>query len=131
MARDVHKQTGDRVVFVTRKKHQPGGGIYYYEVCIRQLIFKFCMNGISQVVGDWAYYTILVDLPKYMNDVLHVSIRDNGVLTSLPWAMFMLVSVSAGFGSDRLIASGCLTVTNTRKLLVTICEYIQHSRMSI
>lgn len=25
MARDVHKQTGDRVVFVTRKKHQPGG----------------------------------------------------------------------------------------------------------
>lgn len=80
------------------------------------------------MVGDWAYYSILIDLPKYMNDVLHVSIKDNGMLTSLPWAMFMLVSVSSGFLSDRLIASGRLSITNTRKLLVTICEYCIYFR---
>lgn len=75
------------------------------------------------MVGDWAYYSILVDLPKYMNDVLHVSIKNNGILTSLPWAMFMTVSVTAGYFSDKLIASGRLSITNTRKLLVTICEF--------
>lgn len=86
------------------------------------LLVAFKIDKKFQTIGDWAYYSVLIDLPKYMNDVLHVSVKDNGILTALPWAMFMFLSISSGFISDRLTSTGRLSMTNARKLLVTICE---------
>lgn len=77
---------------------------------------------LSLVLGDWAYYIVLIDLPKYMHDVLHVSIKDNGMYTSLPWAMFIVIALSSGLLSDKLISSKRLSISNTRKLMVAICE---------
>lgn len=73
-----------------------------------------------QVVGDWAYYVILINLPRYMNDVLHVSIEDNGFYSSIPWAMYILVIVSSGTVSDKLISKGRLTITRSRKIFTAI-----------
>lgn len=55
-----------------------------------------------------------------MNDVLHVSIADNGFYTSVPWAMFIVVLVSCGSIGDSLVKSGRLSITKTRKLFVIV-----------
>lgn len=64
----------------------------------------------------------MIDLPKYMNDVLHVSIQENGIYTSVPWAMRIIVSFAGGYVSDWLIATERISISNARKMFVIICK---------
>lgn len=73
---------------------------------------------LAALANDWCYAVITVDLPKYMNDVLHVSIRDNGIYNSVPWIGRMFVSFSSSFLSDYVIKKGYISVTNARKTAV-------------
>lgn len=66
---------------------------------------------------------LLVDLPKYMNDVLHVTAKENGFYTSLPWSMYVIVSLLTSYWSDWLISSRRLSITHTRKLFVVVCKH--------
>lgn len=79
---------------------------------------------IDMMLGDWTYFVLMIDLPKYMNDVLHVSVKENGVYSSVPWAMRILVSFTSGYWADWLIRSKRLTITNTRKLFVFLAAII-------
>jgi len=67
---------------------------------------------------------LLVDLPKYMNDVLHVTAKENGFYTSLPWSMYVVVSLVTSYWSDWLISSKRLSITHTRKLFVVVSSVI-------
>lgn len=58
-----------------------------------------------------------------MNDVLHVSIKENGVFSSVPWATRLMMIVLSGYCADKLIKSGRLTVTQTRKLYITVGKW--------
>lgn len=79
---------------------------------------------LLQAVGDWAFYVVLIDLPKYMHDVLHVSVKDNGILTAMPWALYFVACLTSGYISDQLISSGRLGITNARKILITLASSI-------
>lgn len=57
-----------------------------------------------------------------MNDVLHVSIRDNGIYTSIPWLVRALVAFTSGYWSDWLVSTGRVSITNARKLFVVVCK---------
>lgn len=66
----------------------------------------------------------MLDLPKYMNDVLHFSISDNGFYSSLPQLMKLIMALLTGALNDWLIIANYLTITNGRKLFVAIGMYI-------
>lgn len=72
---------------------------------------------------DWSFTVIVIDLPKYMNDVLHFSIQDNGLYTSLPQLLKLIVSLAAGALSDWLIGNNYMSITNARKIYISLCEY--------
>lgn len=55
-----------------------------------------------------------------MNDVLHFSIQDNGLYTSLPQLLKLIVSLATGAWSDWLIANDYLSITNARKIFIVI-----------
>lgn len=78
---------------------------------------------LAALAHDWCYAVITVDLPKYMNDVLHVSIKDNGIYNSVPWLGRMLVSFSSSFFSDYVIKKGYIGVTNARKTAVFLGKF--------
>lgn len=59
-----------------------------------------------------------------MNDVLHVSVEENGFFTAIPGAVYILTSMMCGNISDWLIASGRLSITKTRKLFMMIGELL-------
>lgn len=64
----------------------------------------------------------MVFLPKYMSDVVHMNPAKIGIYTSIPWLIYIPLSLLCGAVSDWLISSQMLSVTNTRKLLIAIGE---------
>lgn len=60
------------------------------------------------------------DISKYINDVLHVSVRKNGIYSSLPKILSIFVSVSSGFVSDWMHEKRNMKLTTIRKLFVAL-----------
>lgn len=73
---------------------------------------------------EWAFCVVVLDLPKYMNDVLHFSIQDNGIYSSIPQAMKLIMALVTGAMNDWLIAANYLSITYGRKIFVALGIYI-------
>lgn len=74
----------------------------------------------AQIGHDWGFFIMVTDLPKYMSDVLHFSIKSNALYSSMPYLAMWIVSVSTGILGDWLIKKGYLGITFSRKLFTTI-----------
>lgn len=68
----------------------------------------------------WGLYIVLNFLPKFLKEVLHVDVKKNGHIASLPYLLMWIVTVFTGFLSDYLIKRKCLGITFSRKLYTTI-----------
>lgn len=73
-----------------------------------------------QISHEWAFCVVVLDLPKYMNDVLHFSIQDNGIYSSIPQVTKLIMALVTGALNDWLINSGRLSLTNGRKIFVAV-----------
>lgn len=65
-----------------------------------------------------SFQIINTDLPKYLNDVLHVSISDNGLYSAIPRVLSVFVSIGSGVVADVLQNRLNIDRTNVRKLFV-------------
>lgn len=74
----------------------------------------------AQIGHDWGFYIMVTDLPKYMADVLRLSISSNGLFSALPYFFMWVVSVSTGFLSDWLTVKNHLSITNCRKVFTAV-----------
>ncbi|CAH0564297.1 unnamed protein product [Brassicogethes aeneus] len=77
---------------------------------------------LAQIGHDWGFFTMVTDLPKYMKDVLHFNVKENGVWSSVPYIFMWIVSMSSGWLCDFLIAKGCMGLTFARKFFTTIAS---------
>lgn len=68
----------------------------------------------------WGYFVVNVDLPKYMNDVMHVSVEKNGLYSSLPKFLSIFVSIFTGFVSDWMYEKCKISLTIIRKVFVSL-----------
>lgn len=75
---------------------------------------------ICQIGHDFGFFIMVTDLPKYMSDVLHFSIKENGLYSSLPYVLMWIVAIGAGFLCDWLLKKSIFTVTFARKFFTTI-----------
>lgn len=64
---------------------------------------------------NWAFYTLLTNLPTYMNNILHFSLKSNGVLSALPYMFRFILTISAVCFSDWMNARAFWTTTTLRK----------------
>lgn len=78
----------------------------------------------AQLGHNFGFFIIVTDLPKYMNDVLKFSIKENGLYSSLPYVCMWVVAQSTGFLSDWLIVKNHMSITNVRKLFTAIGMHI-------
>lgn len=86
--------------------------------------FTFPQNcHVKQFSQDWAFCVVVLDLPKYMNDVLHFSIQDNGLYSSIPQLIKLMLSLSTSALSDWLIAKRYLSITAGRKIFISLGLY--------
>ena len=77
----------------------------------------------AQVGHDWAFYIMVTDLPKYLNDVLQIPIMQNAVFSSMPFAMMLFMSVISSIIADVLIIHG-VPVTPIRKILTLLAAIV-------
>lgn len=69
---------------------------------------------------SWGFYIVNTDLPKYLNDVMHVSVRKNGLYSSLPRILAIFISVGSGFTGDWMHEKRQISMTTIRKLFVAL-----------
>ncbi|XP_044597056.1 vesicular glutamate transporter 3-like, partial [Cotesia glomerata] len=69
--------------------------------------------GLSEA---WGFYTLLTQLPKFMNDVLSMKLENTGLLSAVPYLILSIVALFFGHTADYLRSRKILTTTNVRKL---------------
>ncbi|KAJ1524954.1 hypothetical protein ONE63_009810 [Megalurothrips usitatus] len=69
---------------------------------------------------NYGYETLLTQLPTFMKQILHFNIKDNGILSALPYLCMWIFSNICAFMADWLIWKRGMTATFTRKLLNAI-----------
>ncbi|MCP2089546.1 UNVERIFIED_ORG: D-galactonate transporter [Paraburkholderia sediminicola] len=65
-------------------------------------------------------YFFITWLPTYLVKERGMSLMEMGFMASLPLVLSMIVEVFAGWASDRVYASGKLSLTATRKLFLVV-----------
>ncbi|XP_072157393.1 sialin isoform X1 [Bemisia tabaci] len=64
---------------------------------------------------NWGFYTLLTQLPKFMQDTLNFKLSGSGFISALPYLVISIVIQVSGYLADWL-RSTHLTTTQTRKL---------------
>lgn len=75
---------------------------------------------IGEIGHDYGFYLISTDLPKYMSEVIGLSVSENGVLSALPFLTMWMVSMGSSVSADFLIARKIMTRTAVRKIFGSI-----------
>ncbi|NXL47384.1 S17A4 protein, partial [Podilymbus podiceps] len=69
---------------------------------------------------DWMFYMLLTSMPTFLSNVLHFDLRENGLLSSLPYIGNGLGHILAGLLADSLLARRVLGTAAVRKLFSAV-----------
>ncbi|XP_046326763.2 sialin-like [Haliotis rufescens] len=71
---------------------------------------------LAHMCNNWTNYTLITVLPTFMKEVLKFDIRQNGVISSLPYVCHSVLAVLAGQLADIVRARTRLGTTRVRKV---------------
>ncbi|KAJ2948844.1 hypothetical protein O0L34_g5770 [Tuta absoluta] len=93
----------------------------------RRTPWKYILNSTAiwgivaaQIGSSVGYIFILTQIPIYMSKILNVDIKNNGLLSSLPYISMYLMSLVCGFLADMLVKRKILRIVNVRRLSNTL-----------
>lgn len=78
---------------------------------------------LAHMGHNYGYETLMTELPTYMKQVHHFSIKDNGVLSALPYLAMWLFSIFISHVADWMLTKPYFTHTIVRKLINGIGQY--------
>lgn len=79
---------------------------------------------ITQCGQAWAFYTQLTELPTYMDNILHMDIQQNSMLSALPYLTSWIFGILVSIFADWLLEKGYISVVNSYKLWNTVASVI-------
>ncbi|CAH0400740.1 unnamed protein product [Chilo suppressalis] len=71
---------------------------------------------ITHGASVFGYFTVVNQLPTYIESILHYTIKHNGLLSSLPYLGKYLCALASSVLADHLRRSGRLSTTTARKV---------------
>ena len=80
---------------------------------------------IAHCCQNWGFYTLLTELPTYMNKILHFDIKENALLSALPYFIMWILAISGSYIADFVRSRGFLSTTATRKTFNSVGTYCQ------
>ena len=89
----------------------------WYRLFAHRNIWAMC---IGFFMINYNSYFFITWLPTYLVKERGMSMMEMGFMASLPLILSMIVEIFAGWASDRVYASGRLSLTATRKLFLII-----------
>uniref|UniRef100_A0A0B7A1X2 Sialin n=1 Tax=Arion vulgaris TaxID=1028688 RepID=A0A0B7A1X2_9EUPU len=75
---------------------------------------------VAHFANNWGFYTLLTSLPTYMKNILKFDMKENGLLSAIPYAVCWVVQNLSGLTADYLRSHGYISTGNTRKLFNTL-----------
>ncbi|XP_023014196.2 putative inorganic phosphate cotransporter [Leptinotarsa decemlineata] len=75
---------------------------------------------ISHVVQNWGFWTLLTEIPSFMEKIMGLDIASNSSLSALPYFVMFLLAFVMNPISDMLIDRKIVSVTTSRKIFNTI-----------
>ncbi|CAL1526709.1 unnamed protein product [Lymnaea stagnalis] len=75
---------------------------------------------VANVASDWGAYTLLTNIPTYINEVLMFNITSNGLVSALPYILFWAVINIGGWVADLVRNRGLLSTGVTRKVFTAL-----------
>jgi MFS transporter, ACS family, solute carrier family 17 (sodium-dependent inorganic phosphate cotransporter), member 5 len=72
---------------------------------------------------NYGYEFLMTELPTYMKQILRFSIKENGILSSVPYLGMWISSLLLSMIADWLISTNKFSITTTRKILNTIGQF--------
>lgn len=74
---------------------------------------------------NWGYWTLLTKIPVYMKYILKLDIKENAVLSSLPYLTMLIMCFVFSWVADVLIRHDVVPLKYSRKLFNSIGEFGQ------
>ncbi|KAI5639151.1 major facilitator superfamily domain-containing protein [Phthorimaea operculella] len=78
---------------------------------------------IAHCGQNWGFWTLMTEMPSYMDKVLGVDIKANGVMSAIPYMAMFLVSFPLGYLSDLALRKNWLSLTVSRKFSNSVGHY--------
>ncbi|XP_055836483.1 putative inorganic phosphate cotransporter [Episyrphus balteatus] len=72
----------------------------------------------------FGFYTLLTEIPTYLNHVLKMDVKSNAIFSALPYLAMWMLSLIVSPISDALINRKYLSVTASRKMFNTIGQWV-------
>jgi ACS family sodium-dependent inorganic phosphate cotransporter-like MFS transporter 5 len=78
----------------------------------------------AHFASNTGIYVFLTQLPSFLKDVLRFDLKNNGAVSALPYIASALLNTIFAIISDKLMTSGRLTRTNSRRLFGFIGMFV-------
>ena len=75
---------------------------------------------LFQMAQNYGYEFLMTELPTYMRQILRFSIKENGILSAVPYLGMWITSLLLSLVADWFISTNKFSITTTRKILNTI-----------
>ncbi|XP_021195147.2 putative inorganic phosphate cotransporter [Helicoverpa armigera] len=72
---------------------------------------------------NWGFWTLMTEIPSYMNLILKVDIKANGTLSALPYFVMYILSIPCGIISDYGLKKNWFSINTCRKVSNSIGEF--------
>jgi MFS family permease len=69
---------------------------------------------------NWGFWTLMTEIPSYMSDIMKYDIKDNSLLSALPYFVLWILSFFFSPLADFLIVRHYLSIGNVRKIFNSI-----------
>ncbi|XP_050732813.1 sialin-like isoform X3 [Eriocheir sinensis] len=79
---------------------------------------------VMHIGYNCGYYTFVSVLPAYMANIQHFTVRNNGIVSALPYVAETTFALLFCVAVDRATASGRLSVLAVRRLAMAVASYI-------
>lgn len=75
----------------------------------------------------WGFYTLVTQLPEYMEKVLKFNLQNSAAISSLPFLLYPFIALSAGYLADWFLKKKILNITQVRKYFTSfslLCQML-------
>lgn len=79
---------------------------------------------VAHTCSNWGWYTLLIETSFYFKQVLHFNIKENAVVSAIPFLTMWFFSMALSKGLDALRARGTISTTFARKVSTLIASAI-------
>ncbi|RZC33393.1 inorganic phosphate cotransporter [Asbolus verrucosus] len=74
--------------------------------------------------SSWGSFTLMTEIPSYMDNIMNFNINENSQLSSLPYVALLLTGLIGAPIADKLITNNIISIGTTRKIFTSLGSFV-------